>query len=176
MALLAGSVIVGMVTGCANPRQTMEKFSRESPKMVPEQFFAGRTHSWGVFEMAKGAPTQVLTTKTVGVPTKDGLRFEQELRFSGKQMHRSWLVRKVGEDRYLATGTGIVGVAHGETSGNVFHLDFTLDALPGNPLGRVRMSQWMYLQQDGRTLVNRGTMTKAGIVVAQVSEQFQKGR
>jgi hypothetical protein len=46
--------------------------------------------------------------------------------------------------------------------------------LPGNPLGHVHMSQWMYLQQDGVTLVNRDTLTKAGLIIAEITEQFRK--
>jgi hypothetical protein len=36
------------------------------------------------------------------------------------------------------------------------------------------MSQWMYLQPDGKTMVNHSTIRKFGIVVAQVTEQFRK--
>jgi hypothetical protein len=36
------------------------------------------------------------------------------------------------------------------------------------------MSQWMYLQPDGRTMINRDVLTKAGVVVAHITEQFVK--
>jgi hypothetical protein len=36
------------------------------------------------------------------------------------------------------------------------------------------MSQRMYLQPDGKTMVNHSTIRKFGIVVAQVTEQFRK--
>jgi len=94
----------------------------------------------------------------------------------GKQTHRSWLVRRVDAHDFTATGTGIVGVAHGEAYGNAFHLSFTLDAFPGNPLGHLHMSQWMYLQADGVTLVNRDSLTKGGVTVAYITEQFHKDR
>ena len=110
-----------------------------------------------------------------GAQPATGLVFEQDLFFEdGKKQHRSWVIRRVDEHRYTATGTGIVGVAQGTVYGNVLHLEFTLDAFPGNALGRLHMSQWMYLQPDGKTLVNRDTLTKAGIIVAQIPEQFQK--
>jgi hypothetical protein len=76
--------------------------------------------------------------------------------------------------RYTAIGTGIIGTAHGQRDGNTFHLQFTLDAAPGNPFGHVRMSQWMYLQEDGRTLVNRDTITKGGIILTEITELFHK--
>ncbi len=60
--------------------------------------------------------------------------------------------------------------------GNVSHLEFTLDAFPGNPLGHLQMSQWMYLEPDSVTMLNRATHFKTGIVVAQITEQFRKDR
>jgi len=67
----------------------------------------------------------------------------------------------------------MIGAARGEAYGNVFHWSFRLALSPGNPLGNVRMTQWMYLQPDGRTMVNHTTIRKLGIVVAQVTEQFR---
>lgn len=68
----------------------------------------------------------------------------------------------------------MVGAAHGTAHGPVFHWAFTLAVSPGNPLSHVRMSQWMYLQPDGRTMVNHTTITKAGIMLRQVTEQFRR--
>jgi hypothetical protein len=147
------------------------------PILKPEQFFLGRTHSWGVFETRSGRPKETLTTQTRGRWEGGVLRFEQDLQFqSGKKSHRSWLVRRVDAHHYTVTGTGIVGVARGEAHGNAFHLEFTIDAAPGNPLAHLHMSQWMYLQSDGITMVNRDTLSKAGIIIAEITEQFHKDR
>lgn len=155
----------------------VESFENGRPLLQPEKFFAGRTHSWGIFETRSGQPSQILFTKTAGRWDGADLHFEQDLVFEhGKTQHRSWLIHRCDAHRYSATGTGIIGTARGEAFGNVFHLIFTLDASPGNPLAHVRMSQWMYLQPDGATLINRDTLTKAGIVVTQITEQFKKDR
>ena len=130
-----------------------------------------------MFETRSGAPKEILHTTTSGIWDGCVLHFEQDLVFeSGKKQHRSWLVQRVDAQHYTATGTGIIGTAHGECSGNVFHLEFTLDAVPGNPLGHARMSQWMYLQEDGRTMVNRDTITKGGILLTEITELFHKDR
>ncbi len=164
-----------LVGGCAS--KPIAAFESGRPIFDPLQFFAGRTHSWGVFETRSGQPSKVLTTATTGRREADGLHFEQDLVFQGsRKSHRSWLVRRVDEHRYTATGTGIIGIARGEARGNVFHLDFTLDALPGNSLGHLHMSQWMYLQPDGATMINRATLSKAGVTVAMITEQFRKDR
>lgn len=164
-----------LVSGCAS--KPIASFDRGRPAFDPMKYFAGHTRSWGIFETRSGQPTQVLTTTTDGHLEADGLHFEQDLVFEGgKTSHRSWIVRRVDEHHYTATGTGIVGLARAEARGNVFHLDFTIDALSGNPLGHLHMSQWMYLQSDGVTMVNRDTLSKAGVIVAMVTEQFRKER
>lgn len=162
-------------SGCAS--KPIETFVNERPIFKPETFFAGHTHSWGIFETRSGKPAEILHTETWGHSDGNILRFEQDIVFEhGARQHRSWLVRRLDEHNYSATGTGIVGTARGEAYGNTFHLDFTLDALPGNPLGHVHMSQWMYLQPDGVTLVNRDTLTKAGVIITEITEQFRKDR
>ncbi len=163
------------VTGCAS--KPIASFDYGRPIFDPLKFFAGHTHSWGMVETRSGQPKHILTTTTDGHLEADGLHFEQDLAFEGgKKSHRSWLVQRVDAHHYTATGTGIIGVARAEAHGNVFHLDFTIDAVPGNPLGHLHMSQWMYLQPDGVTMVNRDTLSKGGVIVAMITEQFRKDR
>jgi hypothetical protein len=168
--------VVGLcLAGCASEPMGMFKDGR--PLLEPEKYFAGETHSWGIVETPSGRPRQVLHTRTFGRWDGRELLFEQDIMFeSGGTLHRSWVVRRLDEHHYSATGTGIIGTAYGEVYGNVFHLVVTLDAMPGNPLGHVRMSQWMYLQADGKTLVNRDTLTKFGVIVAEITESFWKDR
>ena len=164
------------VSACAATKP-ITAFDKGRPIFTPEKYFGGHTHSWGVFENRSAEPTKTLTTVTDGHAASDGFHFEQDIQIEGgKTQHRSWLIHRVDAHHYTATGTGIVGVAQGVAYGNAFHLDFTIDALPGNPLGHLHMSQWMYLQDDGVTMVNRDTLTKAGVIVAQLTEHFHKDR
>lgn len=164
------------LASCASPH-SLAVFTDGKPAFRPDDYFTGRTHSWGIFENRSGQPTKLLHTRTTGTREGKTLHFEQDLIFpKGEKSHRSWLIQRVDEHHYTATGTGIIGTAHGVVSGNAFHLDFTMDALSGNPFGHVHMSQWMYLQEDGVTMVNRDTITKAGLIVAEITEQFHKDR
>jgi hypothetical protein len=164
-----------ILTGCAT--RSITSFSSYRPQFDPLQYFAGHTHSWGIFESRSGQPQSLIWTTTDGRLAADGLHFEQDIYREGKpKTHRSWLIRLVDAHHYIATGTGVIGKVRGTAYGNVFHLDFTLDAIPGNPLAHVHMSQWMYLQADGRTVINRDTVTKAGLLLTQVTEYFHKDR
>ena len=65
------------------------------------------------------------------------------------------------------------GTATGEAHGRSFHWTWTLATSPGNPLLNVTMDQWMYLMDDG-AMVNRTTIRKLDIIVAEVTEQFDR--
>lgn len=166
-------VLAAGVGGCTSLPPAA--FQDGRPIFEPEKFFSGHTRSWGVFETPAGEPTQRLTTETLGHWEDDTLHIEQDLIFEkGKRQHRSWRLHRLDAHHYEATGNDIVGTARGLAYGNCFHWHFTIEDASGNPLGRLGMSQWMYLQPDGRTLINRDTITKAGVIVAQVTEQFRK--
>lgn len=164
--------VVALAASCS----TMEPrdFAADSPAFDPMEFFSGTTESRGVMENRSGEPVGRVLTRTRGKQRGDVLFIEQDLEIDGKNSHRSWQLRRIDEHHYEATANDIVGVARGEAFGNVFHWSFMLDAVPGNPLGHVRMSQWMYLQPGGRTLVNHTTFSKLGVKLRQVTEQFQK--
>lgn len=162
-----------LLTGCATMK--VSDFQRGTPQFEPTKFFTGRTSSFGVMENRAGMPRQTVRTETRGRWEGDTLRIEQDITLGdGQPQHRSWRIRRLDVHRYEATANDIVGTVRGEAYGNVFHWSFTLALSPGNPLASVRMSQWMYLQPDGKTMVNHSTIRKLGIVVGQVTEQFTK--
>jgi len=152
-----------------------ERFADGTPRFEPEKFFAGRVRSWGVIEDRSAHPTRRFTTEIVGRPDGDTLVIEQHFAFDdGTTQQRVWRLRRVDEHRYEATANDVVGPASGEAWGNLFHWRYKLALDPGNPLKNVRLEQWMYLQEDGETMVNRATISKFGVIAAEVTEFFRR--
>ena len=104
------------------------------------------------------------------------LQMEQDLWFSHHpQQHRSWRMRQADAHHFVATANDVIGEARGKSpAANTFLWSFTLATTPGHPLYNVRMTQRMYLQPDGRTMINRDTIRKFGFLIAQVTEEFRK--
>lgn len=159
-------------SGCAS--MPVSDFASDRPLLDPTVYFSGETASSGVMENRRGAPRQRVLTQTTGRWEGGVLLLEQELEIGGRKQHRSWRIRKLDRHHFEATANDMVGTARGEAYGNAFHWSFTLALSPRNPLARVQMSQWMYLQPDGRTLLNHSTIRKWGLVLAQVTEVFQR--
>jgi hypothetical protein len=90
----------------------------------------------------------------------------------GTVQHRDWHLRRTAPGAFTATANDMVGEAHGTAAGRVFHWNWVLALSPGNSLKNVTMDQWMYLM-DGGTMMNRTTISKLGVILAEVSEEFQ---
>ncbi len=171
------AIIPALVTVSCSTMQTSD-FASQKPAFNPIRFFTGETSSIGVRENLSGRPVEQVFTTTSGRMEGGILHLEQDLRFVSpektKTSHRTWQLRQTGPHLYEGTANDMIGTATGETYGNTFHWSFPLALSPGNPLTTIRMSQWMYLQPGSKTMLNHTTLSKAGIVISQVTETFTK--
>ncbi len=145
----------------------IERFAAAGPAMRPEQFFAGRTHGWGVVATRGGRPSRHFTVEGAGETLADGrFRLRQTVTWAanGHQETREWLMTGDGGNFYRATLTDAKGPVTGEVRGNVFHLRYRM-ARPD-----VMMEQFLYLQPDGRHVLNTATVTAMGLPMAHLSE------
>ncbi len=167
-----------LVSGCGS--LAPERFAGSTPVFDPVDFFTGRTRSRGVFENRAGEPARRFSTVCDGRREPGGvLLLDQTFTYEdGKTQQRHWRIHRLDAHRYEAVANDVVGPAKGEAYGNAFHWEYTVALEAGNPLYNVRLRQWMYLQEGGRTMLNRASINKLGIQVAQVTEYFQreKGR
>ena len=144
-------------------------FEATAPEMRPEVFFAGSTSSSGVLENRSGAPTRQFHVTGRGQSLPDGtFQLTQIVSFDHDAPRtRTWLLRRLDAHRYGATLTDATGPVHGEAYGNLFHLTYPMASPPGG-----RMEQWLYLQPDGRTVVNEATVSLLGVTAAHLSERI----
>ena len=146
-------------------------FAGGTPEMRPETFFAGRTTSSGVVEDRAGAPTQHLRVAGSGLALPDGsFHLVQSITVNQEApQSRTWVLHRVNAHNYTATLTGASGLVEGQAYGNLFHLRYAMK----RPFGG-EMEQWLYLQPDGRTVVNVATIRVFGFVVAHISERITR--
>jgi hypothetical protein len=140
----------------------------------PEQFFAGRTRSSGVFVNTFGKPRQRFTTECRGRRRGDTLWLDQTFRYDdGRTQKRRWQIRRLDAVHYVGRANDVVGEARGKVDGATFQFAYTVALKPGSPLFHVRLDQTMTLQRDG-TVENRATIRKLGIVLSRVTERFRR--
>ena len=94
-------------------------------------------------------------------------RVDQTIKYAdGPVEARTWTVRRTDGNTYRGTISGAAGEVTAQTRGNVFHLRY----LVRNPA--VYMEQQLYLQPDGRSVINFATITVAGVPWARLAEQI----
>ena len=148
---------VCLASGCASMRP--EQFAAATPRFDPIHYFEGPTRSWGVIESRAGEPRSTFRATMMGVPDadgarRDGLTITQDFTYDdGRKQQRVWHIKRIDEHRFDATSSDVVGIATGYAWGNTFRWEYTLQLKAGNPLTRVRMKHWMYLTDDGETMI-----------------------
>ncbi len=152
-----------------------ESFSRTPPVLDPVKFFGGHTHSTGVIEARSGLPSERITTQTAGTYANGILHMDQDLHSENSQpTHRTFDLKIMDAHHVDATGSDVVGTAHGQLYGNYFTWRFRLKIADHGLVRHVNMTQCMYLMPDGQTLLIRSIVRKFGIIAAEITEQFHK--
>ncbi len=162
-----------LLAGCSAPLKPAQFAG--SGDFDPVSFFTGHVTSWGVEEDRGGQPTGIVTTDCVGTASPaGGLAMVQTLHLpGGKTQTRTWQMRRTGPGQYQATANDMDGVATGTVGGRAMHWRWSLETSPGDGLANVTMDQWFYRMADGAVMI-RTNVTKAGIRVLSISEQFEK--
>ncbi len=142
----------------------------------PEVFFAGRTHSTGVLRNVVNGSVTPFTGDTLGRRQPDGSTvFDQTIRFAdGSVRQRQWVVAAGDPGKIAVVGTDIVGVGTGDVRGRELHLLSTIRGDTADPFGLTDLDfdQVLTIQPGGRSVYNRSTVRKLGVIVAKAQETF----
>lgn len=152
----------------------IDDFADTTPEFVLEEYFAGETRGWGIFEDRFGNLRRQFVVDLTG--DWDGTTLTLDERFDyadGEKDRRVWRVEKVSEDRYVGRADDVIGPAEGRVAGKAFTWTYEIDLnIQGHDV-RVRFDDWMFLQPDG-VVMNRARVTKFGIELGTVTLFFQK--
>jgi hypothetical protein len=140
--------------------------STTGPVLDPIAFFAPGTIGEGVLVHRDGRVDRRFTVKSELATDAGTYRIRQHIRFDdGEERQREWTLEPRGEGRYTGTLTDSGGEVTARAEGNALRLSYPIDGLP---LGR--MEQFLYLEPDGRTVVNFGTVRVANVTVRRLHE------
>lgn len=133
----------------------------------PITYFEGHTHGEGELLKLFAKPVHV-SVDSIGRPVAGGLILDQIIRKAGEQPStRRWTFRRVGQNRYSGTLTEAVGLVTAEVSGPRAKIKYSMR-------GGLEVEQQLAEQPDGKTVLNRLTVSKLGIRVATLTETIKK--
>ena len=163
-----GAAMLVTVSGCLAGTQLHTEASPK-PELRPELFFAGVTHGVGILE-ERGKAAKKLRVEGMGRWDADStFRLDQKVVFDdGTTESRTWYLRQQGAHTYTGKLSDASGIVTATTNGNVFHLRYLLRQ------PAVYMEQELYLQRDGRTVLNVATVSVLGVPWARLSETITR--
>lgn len=139
-----------------------------APVFKAESFFLGRTRGEGSLKIRFRNPQQVRVEGRGRIDPQGTLVLDQIVARGEKAPDkRQWRIRAIGPGRYSGTLTDATGPIEGAVRGNLLHLNYKMK-------GGAHAHQWIYLQPDGRTALNRMTITMFGVTVARLDETIRK--
>jgi Protein of unknown function (DUF3833) len=164
--------ITAMGSGCSSMKP--EDFADQQPRFVLEEYFAGRTRAWGLFEDRFGTVRRQFVVDVDGNWDGRELVLQEDFTYDdGETDRRVWRIVKTGDHTYEGRADDVVGIATGTAYGNALNWSYTLDLRAGERTWRVAFDDWMFLQPDG-VLINRARVSKWGVGVGEVTIAFAK--
>jgi hypothetical protein len=91
----------------------------------------------------------------------------------GSQQRRVWTLTPTGPGLWSGRADDVIGEALGEVAGNALRWRYRLNLPVDGSTYEVTFDDWMYLM-DEDTLINRSSMSKAGIELGQVTLFFRR--
>ena len=145
------------------------RISAATPSFDAIRFFEGRTQGEGQLKVALSGPSWV-KVQGEGRRQPDGALVLDQLieRGGAEPERRQWRIWEVEPGTYRGTLTTAEGTVAGRAEGNRLHLRYRLKK------GGLDVRQWIDLQPDGRTALNRLTLSKLGMPVGALEERIRK--
>lgn len=143
------------------------------PSFVPERYFARQLDAYGVFVDRFGTIRRQFVLAVTGQQTDSGFVLDEAFLYDdGETEHRRWDVTALGEGRYEGRCADVVGVARGLCTTNMLSWRYKFRLAMYGRKVTVGFDDVMVLQA-GDILVNRATVSKAGLRLGEVLLTFR---
>lgn len=163
---LALPVLIGFalpLTACVGGAGRSDLAS-EAPRFDIARVFVGVSSGEGRLKIAFRR-TRDVHVESLGRLGEDGtILVDQVITEPGrKTTTRQWRLREVAPGRYQGSLSDAAGPVEGVVRGNCLELSFPMK-------GDLTARQWLFAMPDGRTIQNRMSIRKSGILVARLKE------
>ena len=163
------------ITSCSkNNVMNPQDFKDKEPRLIIEEYLTGDVKAWGVLQNRSGKVTRQFSADLNG--SWDGKQLILKEKFNwddGEIQNREWTINKLDENNYEGTAGDVVGKASGYSYGPAFKFEYVLLVPVKGKEMKITFDDWIF-KQDDRVAINKATMTKFGIKVAELTVVFVK--
>ena len=173
MRKLFGIIFFILLTGCAKNMKPTD-FKDQKPRLIIEKYLSGNVKAWGVLQNRSGKVTRQFKADLNGQWDGSKLILNEIFNWNdGEKQTRQWIINKIDEHNYEGTASDVVGTAKGYSYGPAFKFEYVLLVPVKGKNIKITFDDWIFMQDD-RVAINRATMTKFGIKVAELTVMFVK--
>ena len=166
-------ILVLFLNGCANNMKPTD-LKDLKPRLIIEDYLSGDVKAWGVLQNRSGKVTRQFKADLNGKWDGTNLILDEIFNWSdGERQTRQWTIKKIDENNYEGTAADVVGAAKGYSYGPAFKFEYVLLVPVKGKNIKITFDDWIFMQ-DERVAINRATMTKFGIKVAELTVMFIK--
>ncbi len=147
---------------------SINDYSKNTPKLIPQEFFTGNLSAHGVVKDRSGKVTRSFNA-TIKAYWENGVgTLEEKFIFDdGEIQYRTWKLSPATQAKFKATAGDVIGIGEGEFAGNAINLNYVLAVKYKDSTINLRVDDWMWLV-DSNTVLNESTLTKFGFKVGSV--------
>ena len=164
-----------LITSCSkNSSMKPEDFKNKEPRLIIEDYLWGNVKAWGILQNRSGKVTRQFSADLTGKWDGKQLILDEKFNWSdGEVQNRQWIIKKIDQHNYEGTAGDVVGLAKGYSFGPAFKFEYVLLVPIKGKNIKIKFDDWIF-KQDERIAINRATMTKFGIKVAELTVMFVK--
>ena len=168
-------IVLYLITSCSdNSTMKPEDFKNKEPRLIIEEYLSGNVKAWGVLQNRFGKVTRQFSADLNGSWNGKQLILKEKFNWNdGEIQNREWIINKIDENNYEGTAGDVVGKAIGYSYGSVFKFEYVLLVPVKGKEMKITFDDWIF-KQDERVAINKATMTKFGIKVAELTVVFVK--
>ena len=163
-----------LLTNCSGNKMKPIDFKDQEPRLIIENYLSGNVKAWGLLQDRSGKVTRQFSAELKGKWNGKELILDEKFNWNdGEVQKRQWKIIKIDEHNYEGTAGDVVGKAKGYSYGPAFKFEYVLLVPVKGKEVKITFDDWIF-KQDEKVAINRATMTKFGIKVAELTVMFVK--
>ena len=174
MKIIFALLVAFLLTNCSGKGMKPIDFKDQKPRLIIEDYLSGNVKAWGILQNRSGKVTRQFSADLNERWDGKQLILNEKFYWSdGEVQKRQWKIDKIDEHNYEGIAGDVVGKAKGYSYGPAFKFEYVLLVPVKGKEMKITFDDWIF-KQDEKVAINRATMTKFGIKVAELTVFFQK--
>ena len=174
MKIIIALISLLLLISCSGNNMKPTDFKDQKPRLIIEDYLSGNVKAWGILQNRSGKVTRQFSADLNGKWDGKQLILDENFVWNdGEIQKRQWKINKIDEHNYEGTAGDVVGKAKGYSYGPTFKFEYVLLVPVKGREIKITFDDWIFMQNE-KVAINRATMTKFGIKVAELTVFFQK--